>query len=405
MNSFWSLVGYEYKKILRKKSVAITLLSAVIVTAVSVWGTLFGSSYVDGEVLESHYDAMIKDRAYARSLAGQEVDSKLVMEAAKAYAQIPGKDRYIDTPEYETFARRYSEIYKIIRSVYNTESRRFNMEDFQILTGRQADQLYAIRRDKLIQSMEETGMSGRAKEKVLAMDVQVKTPFTFSYTDGYTRFFTLMFTIGLMAAFVMAICISPLFSGEYTCRADQLILASRHGKHRLIQAKLFTGFSMSAAISLVLILISYILSMLTFGFDGWSSPLQLYYPMSPYPLTMSQIALLLAVCAFFACLLTAAVTMLLSAKLKSAFGVIITITLLLVVPMFITMSYAHTGLYNLFHLLPANMMQFGTVTSPIQYELFGFVFKPYVFLPVFAAVMSVLLTPFAYFSFKNHQVV
>jgi len=404
MSSFWSLVGYEYKKILRKKSVMIALLSAAVVTALSVWGTLFGSSYVDGKVFESYYEAMIKDRAYARSLAGRKIDPKLIMEAARAYAQIPEKDRYIDTPEYQTFARRYSEIYIISRAFYNTASRRFNMVDFRVLTDGQAEQLYDIRRDKQVQAVEETGMSDKAKEKVLALDAQIETPFTFSYTDGYRRFFVLMYPIGLLVAFVTAICIAPLFSGEYTSGADQLILASRHGKRRLIHAKLFTGFSMAAAVSIVLIMINYIFSMLTFGFDGRNSPLQLCYPMSPYPLTMAQTALLLTVCAFFACLLTTAITMLLSAKCKSSFGVIIMITLLLVVPIFITVSYDHIGLYNFFQLLPTNMMDFGTVTSAIQYELFGLVLKPYVFLPLFAAAVSILLTPFVYYSFKNHQI-
>jgi ABC-type transport system involved in multi-copper enzyme maturation permease subunit len=404
MSSFWSLVGYEYKKILHKKSVMIALLLAVIVTAISVGGTLFGNSYIDGEVFESHYDAMIKDRAYARSLAGREINTKLIMETVHAYSQIPDKDRYIDTPEYQSLARRYSEIYNISRTIYNTSSRRFNMVDFQALTDKQAEQLYSIRRERQAQIVEETVMSDKAKEKVLALDARILAPFVFSYTDGFTRFFALIYSIGLLAAFIMAICISPLFSGEYTSGADQLILASRHGKHRLIQAKLFTGFSMAAAICLVLTAITYILSMLVFGFDGWDSPLQLYRTMSPYPLTMAQTALLLAICIFFACLLTTSVTMFLSAKLKSSFGVIILISILLGVPLFISVSYERIGLYNLFHLLPTNMMKFETVTSPIHYELFGLVLKPYVFLPSFAAAISILLTPFAYRSFKNHQI-
>ncbi len=403
MSDFWSLVRYEYKKILHKKSVFIVLVLAVIVTVASDWGTLFGNSYVEGVVFESHYDAIVKDRAYARSLAGREIDTQLILEAAQAYAKIPEADRYIDLPEYQTFARRYSEIYNISRAVYHTDARQFNMVDFQALSDERAEQFYAARRDKQAEAVEATAMSDKAKEKVLALDAQIKTPFTFSYTDGYTRFFTLMYTIGLMAAFVMAICISPLFAGEYTSGADQLILASKHGKHRLIQAKLFTGFSMSAAICLILTLLSYILSMLTFGFDGGNAPLQLYYPMSPYPLTMGQTAFLLAVCAFFACLMTTAITMLLSAIFKSSFGVIILISLLLIVPMFITVTYEHIVLFNLFHLLPTNMMEFGPVTSPIQYELFGLVVHPYIFLPLFAIMMSILLTPFAYRSFKHHQ--
>lgn len=84
MSSFLRLVGFEYKKILHKRSVRIVLLLAVLVTAVSVWGTLFGNSYVGGEVYESNYAAMVKDRGYARALAGRALDGDLLMEAATA---------------------------------------------------------------------------------------------------------------------------------------------------------------------------------------------------------------------------------------------------------------------------------------------------------------------------------
>jgi hypothetical protein len=405
MRIFWRLVGFEYKKILYKKSVIIVLVLAVIVTAVSVWGTLFGNSYVGGEVFESNYDAMVKDRSYARVLSGREINPELIMETAEAYSKIPKMDRYYDTPEYQEFARKYSGIYGIVRPIYNSESRRFNMEDFQSLTGEQAAGFYAIRHSRQVQALEETRMSGKAKEKVIALDEQIKTPFTFSYTDGYTRFFTLMYTVGLMAAFVMAICIAPIFSGEYASGADQLILASKHGKNMLIVAKLFTGFTIASAICLALTATNYILTILTFGSDGLNSQLQLYYPMSPYPLTMGQTAMLFSVCVFFACLMTAAITMLLSAKFKSAYGVIILISLILIVPMFINVSYDRIWLYNILHLLPSDMMEFGSVTSPIQYELSGVIVKPYILLPLFAAAVSILITPFAYRSFKTHQIV
>ena len=404
MNSFWSLVGFEYKKILHKRSVQVVLFLAAIVTAISVGGTLLGNSYVDGEVYESNYEAMVKDRTYARALDGRTLDGELLEEAADAYARIPASDKYMDTPEYQTYARPYSQIYSLTRAVYNTVSRRFNMEDFQGLTEKQAEEFYAMRRDKLVQLMEAAGMSDRAKEEVLASDAQIEIPFTFSYTDGYTRSFTLMYTTGLIAAFVMAICIAPLFSGEYTSGADQLILTSKYGKNRLISAKLFTGFSLAAILCLVLTAIVYALSMLVFGFDGGNAPFQLYAPLSPYPLTMGQTALLLTVCAFFACILSAAITMLLSTKLKSPFGVIILISLLLVVPMFIDIPNTNIWLYNLSHLLPTNMLSLSVVADGIQYELLGLVIKPYAFLPIFAAAVSAVLTPFAYRSFKKHQI-
>lgn len=50
------------------------------------------------------------------------------------------------------------------------------------------------------------------------------------------------------------------------------------------------------------------------------------------------------------------------------------------------------------------MADFWSVTDRIQYEIFGLVVRPYVFLPLFAVAVSALLTPFAYRSFKSHQI-
>ncbi len=402
MNGFWNLVGFEYKKILGKRSVQITLLLAVLVTAFCVVATLLGGYYVDGNY-ESNYDAMVKDRAYVRTISGRMLDGRLIMETVNAYAQIPEADRYQDTQEFQTIARPYSAVYGIVRSVFNTDSKRFNMEDFKVLSKTQAGQFYDTRHDRIAQIVELTRMSGKAKEQVLALDEQVKM-FKFSYTDGYTRFFVLSSMLGLIAAFVMAVCVAPLFSGEYTSGADQLILSSRRGKNSLITAKLFTGFSLAGVICLTLAALSFGLSMTVFGSDGGSAPLQLYRILSPYPLTMGQTMLLLLTCIFFACIMTAAITMLLSAKLKTPFSVIILVGVLLIAPMLGSVSEKNILLYNLYHLFPTQMAAFGSVIDGIQYGFLGLVVRPYVFLPLFAAAISVVLTPLAYRSFKNHQI-
>jgi len=404
MDEFWNLVSFEYKKILRKRSVQITLLLTVLITVFSVFGTLLGDYYVDGKPYESNYDAMVKERAYARVLSGRPLDTELIMETINAYAQIPEADVYQSTQEYQTIARPYSPIYGTIRSVFNTASKRFNMEDFQVLTEAQADGYYSTWREKLEQSILQTQMGDKAKERILALDEQVNTPFTFSYTDGYTRFFVMVNTLGLISAFVMAVCVAPLFSGEYSSGADQLILSSKQGKNRLISAKLFTGFSLTAIFGLVLLALAFCLSLAVFGSEGGNAPLQLYLILSPYPLTMGQTVLLLTVVSLFAYLMTAAITMLLSAKLKSSFGVIVLVSVLLIAPMLGMVSERNIFLYNLYHLFPTQMTSLSSTVDVIQYEFGSLVIHPYVFLPLFALAVSVLLTPLAYHCFKHHQI-
>ncbi len=404
MKGFWNLVGFEYKKILCKKNVQVSLLLSILITVFSVPATLLGDYYVDGKPYESNYEAMVKDRTYARTLSGQPLDTGLIMETVNVYAQIPLSDVYQSTQEYQTIARPYSLIYGTIRSVFNTASKRFNMEDFQMLTEVQADDYYNTRHEKLTQHILQTHMSDKAKEQVLAMDEQIKTPLTFSYTDGYTRYFVMINTLGLFSAFVTAICVAPLFSGEYTSGADQLILSAKYGKNRLIGAKLFTGYSLTAILGLAQLALAFCLSLAVFGGDGGSAPLQLHIILSPYPLTMTQTALLLTVASLFAYFMTAAIIMLLSAKLKSPFGVIVLVSVLLIAPMLGSVSEQNILLYNLYHLFPTQMTSLASVVSVIQYELGSFVIHPYMFLPLFALAVSTLLIPFAYRAFNKHQI-
>lgn len=48
MKEFWTLVSFEYRKILGKRSVKIALLLTLFLSVFSIWGTLMGSYYIEG---------------------------------------------------------------------------------------------------------------------------------------------------------------------------------------------------------------------------------------------------------------------------------------------------------------------------------------------------------------------
>ena len=406
MKEFWTLVSFEYRKILGKRSVKIALLLTLFLSVFSIWGTLMGSYYIEGELFESNAEAMKKDRAYARELSGRILDDKLLMETADAYQTIPDSAAvYQSTEEYQKNARKYSSIYSLARQVYDTPNVRFGAPEMGTLDPARAEQFYEIRELCMTKQIENAPISENAKEVMMQYSAEVKDPWIFSYSDGYTRFMTIMATSGVMAAFVMAICLAPLFAGEYSNHTDQLLLSARYGKGKLIKAKFFTGFSMTGIVTLLITLQSYVQSMLTFGFDGGNANVQIYDALFPYPLTLKQAALLQSICVFFACMCMSALTMFFSSRMKSAFGVIILSVLLLCVPMFVKVSaYPLLG-YLLFHLMPANMMQYDYIFSMIPYEIAGVVIPPYVMMPVAALCLCIILIPFAYRGFKHHQVV
>lgn len=400
MNSFCELVKFEYRKILLKRSTIITLLIAVFLTAFSCVGPLMGNDYIKGEILESNYDSMKKDREYIRSMSGREIGSDILLETIEAYSHIPPTDgKYTDTQEYQQYARPYSEIYYMIRKTYNIN----DWEEIELLTEEDVKNFYSMRQNTVERSIEETTMSSAEKTASVNRSKQVKTPFTYSYTWGYGRFFSQMYTTAILICFICSICIAPLFAGEYTEKMDSLILSSKYGKNKLIYAKLFTGISFSVLLSIVLTVVSYVTVMAFFGWEGGNSPIQIFLPLSIHPFTMGQVALLYFVLILFGNVLSVALTMLLSAKLKTPFMVIAMMTVATILPAYINVSKDMLWMYHLLNLFPVNMFSISNILDVFSIDLFGLMVQPYEIIIVFAIISSILLLPFTYRSFKNHN--
>lgn len=407
MNTFFDIAGYEFKKVLCRKRTVIVLVLVILVSAVSVFGTIIGSDYyIDengNEITFSRYEEEMIDRRYAEELSGRVIDADLIMEAVEAYRQVPlnGSTRYIDITAYQNIARKYSEVYRIVCRFMNLNG----IEDFRVLTRERAEQFDAERISYLSTFEDHATASEKSREYCQKCIEQLPERLTYEYSGGYYRFATIMYTTAIMAGAAIAILFSGIFSNEYTSGADSLILSSKHGKGLVIGAKLFVAFVFSAALILLLIAITYAETMIVWGSSGADSDLTLITNTFPYPLTLGQSVGLYILCVTMACLLFAAVTSLFSAVFKAPFNTIIIMSLLLIVPMFIAVpDGSPVWVYCLENLLPTNMMAFWGALYDYQYELFGLVIPPYVFLPIFALVVTLVCTFFTYRGFKKHQV-
>ena len=94
-----------------------------------------------------------------------------------------------------------------------------------------------------------------------------------------------------------------------------------------------------------------------------------------------------------------------SAVFKTPFNTVVIMSALLIAPMLVSLpDNAPVWVLNLENLLPANMMAFWGVMHDLQYEIFGLVIPPYVFMPVFAAVGSCFCVWMSYRVFRKHQI-
>jgi len=406
MNIFFELVRFELKKIFCKKRTVIVLALVIIVAALSAVGTVIGGSvyYTDkngNEISVSRYADEMTDRRNGEALSGRVIDADLIMEAVNAYKNMSYVgNNYAASYDYQNNARKYSEIYGIVRQTLNLSG----VEEFCSLTREQVEQFDEIRKENRKKVIENSDISENMRAYWQKCLDRSPDTLTYEYNGGFYRYIVIMYTTAILAGAALAILFSGIFSGEYTSGADSLILSSKHGKGLVVGAKLFVVFTVSVALVVLLSVISFAETMIVWGSSGANASLEVMSKTFPYPLTIGQSAAIYSVCVLAACLFISAVTAMLSAYFKTSFNTIVVMAVLIIVPMFLDVSNAPVWAYELFTLLPSNMTAFWYVMDDYQFELFGMIIPNYIFLPFFAAAASCLCSYLAYRGFKKHQI-
>jgi ABC-type transport system involved in multi-copper enzyme maturation permease subunit len=335
-------------------------------------------------LLASPFEAVAIDTAYARALSGRNLDIELFMDASHAYGT-----------ESE---RAYNDVIWIMGQIFDTLP----------ITEEQANDFYYLRREQLAEIMYrhyERGHIGlQSVEQILQLDERNNTPWVFEYAGGYHMFLQGQIVV-IVVAFLIAVFVSPIFAGEHSTGVSQLILTSRHGKGKLVWAKIFTAVSFSIVVSLVYIAINYLTYMVIYGTDGANAPFQLFMPHSPYSLTLGEASIIFVVNILLRLLFFGAVLLFLSAKFKSAFGVMAFATAWLFASTFIWLDILlQVELLHVISRPTINAIPFVVTTfANFPYEIFGIVILPFVFEPIFAVVASIIILPFAGRAFKHHQ--
>lgn len=94
------------------------------------------------------------------------------------------------------------------------------------------------------------------------------------------------------------------------------------------------------------ILVAFAIPLAAFGIDGWNLPLQINGTTVPYPLTFLEGTLINLGVIYLVLIAMIALTLFLSARMRSPYQVLIVIMPVLFIPMFLTPN-GTSGLYNL----------------------------------------------------------
>lgn len=397
-----TLVGYEVKKIIGKKSTlfAFLILFAFHVVFVCISGNL-GSTYVDGEFYETHYDRNVIDRANGISLSGRKIDENLLNEMEAAYATIDWSSKeYMWTDHYRDEVRKYSDLEQ--RFKYWGLGSDFAHRDMTELAVYDKRIMY---RDAICENYE---LSDEEKAYWQKKEEQVEKPFTYEYAAAYESMLDGqgIYLMCMLLTFFIAVSMVSVFAEEHSRKTDQLILCARYGRNNIYIAKIVAGSTVIFVVNLLFIVTAFVGKFCSYGPEGFASAIQLL-PVFWYSYSLSVGETVLISCGLFllSSVMVTIFTMLLAELLKNGVGAMAIVVGMLFLARLVQLPPAWGILSRLWNYLPINMLKLDEGFTDMRLiNLFGVQLCTWQFAPILYVVLIVVMIWGGSKIYKNFQV-
>ena len=406
------LVKYEFLKILRKKSTLIVMVASLLVTAF-----LFGLPILRYQTYNQ--DGVIKGFAgieYEKKQAEKysvPLTDEYITDTIREVQQLfenpdnVGYDGYeqflIDSAYWDGIAPRENLLGMIAKNYADpNESVGYNaLPDLDISEG---TDFYGARQEKIEKLLNASSRELSEEQKAYWRDMNSKVdePFTYGYYEGWEIIIS-SFELLMFALLAVCIVIAPVFSGEYQAGTDAVILSAKYGKTKLTTAKIIASYLFGALAFTLHVIVAFGLLLAAFGFDGWDLPLQIANTTIPYSFTFLQSVLVNLGVVYLVLFAMTGLTLLLSAKMKSPYLVLIVLVSVLFIPMFLSPN-GTTGAYNLILFLLPYRSTMPEIGKYISYQFGGLVLDVFTMRAILYALFTAVILPLARLGFKKHQV-
>ena len=406
------LIKYEFLKILRKKSTLIVMVASLLVTAILFGLPILRYQTYNQEGVITGLAGIEYEKEQAENYSVPLTD-EYITETIREVQQLfenpdnVGYDGYeqflVDSAYWDGIAPRERLLNMIAKNYVNpNESAGYSsLADLDISEG--AD-FYAARQEKIEKLLNTASRELSEKQKNYWQDMNSKVdePFQYGYYEGWEIIIS-SFELLMFALLAVCIVIAPVFSGEYEAGTDAVILSAKYGKTKLTTAKIVASYLFGALAFTLQVIVAFCLPLAAFGFDGWDLSLQIVNTTIPYPWTFLQAVLVNLGVVYLVLFAMLGLTLLLSAKMKSSYLVLIVLVPILFIPLFLSPN-GTTGAYNLTLFLLPYRSTVPEIGKYISYQLGGLVLDAFTMRAILYAILTAVMLPLARLGFKKHQV-
>lgn len=386
MNTFGSLYCYECKKIWDRKLTKISFALCLVLVIVTGTVRLFGNYVVDGEVIGSAYDEIRVDQSYAAKLDNRAINQQLLEEMVTAYRKIPdtpGK-HYTSSPEYQKYARPYSEIFNFVVGSTN-----LLLSDVFLNWEPNEQDLYEQRNIWLEKNWDNMKLSESEINFWRQRENEIEKPIVFQQHEGYSQMVSAYQTIAFLVILFVSIALSGIFPEEHSRRTDQLVLSSPMGRKKLYWAKITAGISYAAVTTLAFFTVISLLMFSLYGSEGFGAAFQLLYHSNSDPITCGQALLIAYANMMIAAIFVSIIVMILSELFHSSMAALAISAGMLIASMIVSVPEYYRVFAQIWNWLPWSFLAPWNVFGKYTLSAFGIHLTPWQSVPLIYALLSV----------------
>lgn len=398
------LLKFEFKKIFVRKVNLIAITVGVLLVIISNIALIYGESlYLDnGNSLEGV--KAIKTQTETENALSSELTEEFLTGFLRDYQQ---KIQNSSLEDYSLIAPK-SNLFILIAENYTEWNDNWDWETLNQISTENGIGFYERRIEKIKTLLNADYTYGNytdtEKNFWLQKVESIHTPFTWGSRSTW-KIILRSVSFLFFQCFVIAICLAPVFAGEFQNRTDSLILSAKHGKGRLIYAKVIASLAFTLFYISLCSILTVGINIMILGIDGWNLPIQLWSTIIPYHLNAAGACGLSFLVIFLICFLLTAITLMFSTVCKSQMVTLAFDIFLFFGTVFIPFSKT-SGLWNhILYLCPIHIMDLTNVLKSFISYQFGNVVIPYLMM-IFIVYVTITIVCLCYAkrNFKKHQV-
>ncbi len=387
------MLKFELRKFFSKKTNKVILAALFLITVILSFLAVDSMGYTDmGEKFVTGLDKI----AAGRRLAAEKNKWKGKLTPGKIADAVRS---------YHELEQQYPDILYFAADIYKADSGDGEVlpADLNRLAEENLAHIYDTYADNL-QSMAKVYGKTPEQEKFLKKQYKkIQMPVTYEAYDSWENIAMYAKAYILIVVVVVGFLAAGIFDEEFRNHAELVFFTTKCGRSRAVRSKIVVGIITTTIIYWTGIGILSLISFGILGGSGFDTPYQIKDPYNFYIITQGQRYFMVVAGGYIASLLSATVTMLVTAKMHSEKIAIFIPVFMYWILLFFAVPLSDVT--NLAYLMTNTLVDIDVhIQIPYLFQIGNVVFRHIPFVMILYAAVSIILLPFIYRSYSGYGI-